>query len=146
MIRMVEMSVRLGISSQRSGIGHKKRARRQRVPRANSVREALARWGSLDQIPWPCNPKKGPSTAIFQVFWLAREPDRAGAIQAFLLQSVFAFALLKLRRTRFALSAPRGCATRSPSGRSVEARPGVEPGKRTLHRPRVGHSATGPIR
>src|SRR5580704_4596825 len=32
------------------------------------------------------------------------------------LQSVFAFALLKLRRTRFALWSSRGCATRSPKG------------------------------
>src|ERR1700722_9489531 len=32
------------------------------------------------------------------------------------IQSVYAFAALKLRRTRFALRALRGCATRSPKG------------------------------
>ena len=38
-------------------------------------------------------------------------------------QSVFAFASLKLRRTpRFALRAPRGCATRSPKGEAWWAR------------------------
>jgi hypothetical protein len=39
---------------------------------------------------------------------------------------VFAFASLKLRRTRFVLSVLRGCATRSPSGRSVVPRGGIE--------------------
>ena len=33
----------------------------------------------------------------------------------------------RLRRTRFALAAPRGCATRSPQGRSVVPLAGIEP-------------------
>src|ERR1700694_1065727 len=38
MIRMVEMSVLLGIKSRGQGIGHKKRARIPRVPLKNSAR------------------------------------------------------------------------------------------------------------
>jgi hypothetical protein len=41
-------------------------------------------------------------------------------------QSAFAFASLKLRRTRFDLTVLRGCATRSPSGRSVVPRGGLQ--------------------
>jgi hypothetical protein len=37
-------------------------------------------------------------------------------------QSVFAFAALKLRRTRFAFCFSRGCATRSPKGEAWWAR------------------------
>ena len=67
---------------------------------------------------------------LFSIFWLgaACEPRRGHAAarlsaQRSSFQSVFAFASLKLRRTpRFALRAPRGCATRSPKGEAWWAR------------------------
>ena len=50
-----------------------------------------------------------------------RSPFRGNSLRKF--QSVYAFAALKLRRTpRFALQAPRGCATRSPKGEAWWAR------------------------
>src|SRR5882724_5703552 len=42
-------------------------------------------------------------------------------------QSLVAFASLRLCRTRSTLTSPRGCATRSPSGRSVVRAAGLEP-------------------
>src|SRR5215207_2437438 len=47
-------------------------------------------------------------------------------------QSVVAFASLRLCRTRFALTVSHGCATRSPSGRSVVRAAGLEPAQRLL--------------
>ena len=53
--------------------------------------------------------------------WLARRPKpQNGEVR---LRSRFA----RLRRTRFALSVLRGCATRSPQGRSVVPLAGIEP-------------------
>jgi hypothetical protein len=52
-----------------------------------------------------------------------RAEARAAGGRPSSLQSVFAFASLKLRRTpRFVLQAPRGCATRSPKGEAWWAR------------------------
>src|SRR6267154_2501379 len=64
MIRMVEISVLLGIKSHGQGTGHKKRARMPRVPRA-SARLVLARRWSLDQIPQPRKDFKGPINRHF---------------------------------------------------------------------------------
>src|SRR5580692_4450333 len=60
MIRMVEMSVLLGIKSRGWQLEnrHKKRARIPRVPQTTCVRQALAREASLDQISQPRNPQK----------------------------------------------------------------------------------------
>src|ERR1700760_4215841 len=66
MIRMVEMSVRLGIRSRKVLNWHKKRARFSRVPWAYSVRRSLARWRSLDQIPEPRNPQNGAINGDFR--------------------------------------------------------------------------------
>src|SRR5580704_5256939 len=54
------------------------------------------------------------------LFW-APEADllhagEACGMRVMPLQSVFAFASLKLHRTRFALRSPHGCATRNPKG------------------------------
>ena len=49
-----------------------------------------------------------------------------------LRQSVFALTSFELRRTRFALRSWRGCATRSPTGRSVVGPAGLEPATRSL--------------
>src|SRR6185437_15512444 len=65
MIRMVEMSVLLGIKSQRLEFGHKKRARMPRVPRAKAPGFPLARRRSLDQIS---QPRKGFRAAINRQF------------------------------------------------------------------------------
>ena len=74
---------------------------------------------------------------LFSMFWLearaasalqsesvaCRAVARAAGGRPSPLQSVFAFASLKLRRTpRFALQAPCGCATRSPKGEAWWAR------------------------
>jgi hypothetical protein len=45
-----------------------------------------------------------------------RKAHVSGAVIPLWRKSVFAFAALKLRRTRFALRTQRGCATRSPKG------------------------------
>src|SRR5258708_28114945 len=65
MIRMVEISVLLGIKSRGQEIGHKKRARLPRVPQARR-QVTLARGWSLDQIP---QPRKGLKAPINRHFW-----------------------------------------------------------------------------
>ena len=73
-------------------------------------------------LNWYFGLRRRPSLASpwRELGWLTRMPH----------QSVFAFAALKLRRTpRFHLPGLRGCATRSPSGRSVVGEAGLEPAK-----------------
>src|SRR5262245_40088277 len=59
MIRMVEMSVRLGIKSHGCGNWAQKKGALAARPLATSVRETLARGCALDQFPHLRNPKKG---------------------------------------------------------------------------------------
>src|ERR1700693_5891329 len=75
MIRMVEMSVLLGIKSHGQGFGHKKRARMLRVPRARARSATLADHAlapgcprarlSLDQIPQPRKGFRAPINRHF---------------------------------------------------------------------------------
>src|SRR5580692_12035259 len=106
MIRMVEMSVLLGIKSRGWQLEnrHKKRARIPRVPRTSSVRQALAREASLDQISQPRNPQK---RAINRQFGGLLGKGWGCWRRC---QSVYAFALLKLRRTRL----PAGSGVAAP--------------------------------
>src|SRR5882757_7354148 len=77
MIRMVEMSVLLGIRSRGLGFGHKKRARMLRVPRAVAPGYPQRAGWSLDQIPHPRNPQKCPINRQFQpVFAASISPAR----------------------------------------------------------------------
>src|ERR1700746_4000667 len=99
MIRMVEMSVRLGIKSRGGQIGHKKRARLPRVP-VGRERVIAARGGSLDQFPQPRYPLKCPSTGNFEQFEPFLSPARGAGLPS--------------------------CS--SQSERRLEARPGFEPG------------------
>src|SRR5215468_5680625 len=65
MIKMVEMSVRLGIKSHGMELGTKK-GRAGRASPCHSVRETLARGWSLDQFPHPRNPQKRAINGEFQ--------------------------------------------------------------------------------
>src|SRR5215468_9742044 len=65
MIKMVEMSVRLGIKSHGMELGTKK-GRAGRASPCHSVREPLARGWSLDQFPHPRNPQKRAINGEFQ--------------------------------------------------------------------------------
>ena len=64
MIRMVEMSVRLGISSRGSRKLGTKKGRADRASLEPKREVSLARGWSLDQIPQSRNPENGPSTGI----------------------------------------------------------------------------------
>src|SRR6476660_631105 len=66
MIRMVEISVLLGIRSRGLDFGHKKRARVLRVPRAVAPGYPRRAGWSLDQIPHPRNPQKQAINGDFQ--------------------------------------------------------------------------------
>src|SRR4051794_39754069 len=129
MIRMVEMSVLLGIRARGQESGTKKgRARRASLKTAlGSTLRAL----SLDQIP---QLRKRFDAGIdrhlemiqpaFAVRATGRQPSPAMARLAEAaeqLQSVYALRATDTLRFRL----ERGCATRSPR-RSVEARPGFE--------------------
>src|SRR5450631_1020732 len=70
MIRMVEISVLLGIKSRGLEIGHKKRARLPRVPQTPALGINLARGWSLDQIPQPRKTLRGPINRHFPAFAL----------------------------------------------------------------------------
>src|SRR6202011_100151 len=109
MIRMVEMSVLLGIKSHGLGIGHKKRAR-GRASLHPKRQVTLARGWSLDQIPQPRKGLKGPINrhldGLYLWSWwgsLAALPSRSCAAQP---------SLFELRRGK---------------QRRLEARPGFEP-------------------
>src|SRR5215468_5680622 len=123
MIRMVEMSVRLGIKAHgMREIGHKKRARWPRVPLPQREGNPRARV-VFRPVSTPAKPPKtGHQRGISgKSEVLAKARLRlAGSGH----RSVFALIAFELRPTRFAPPVRRGCATRSPSGRSVEARPG----------------------
>src|ERR1700716_1989297 len=100
MIRMVEMSVRLGIKSHGQEIGHKKRARSPRVPHNRRWVRPCARV-SLDQIPQLRKAFKAPINRHF---------GRAIALPG-LRRCSSPSAPFGLRRTRFAfgyhVAAPR---------------------------------------
>src|SRR5205823_1037139 len=128
MIRMVEMSVLLGIELTDWILGTKKGRACCASPKPRA-RVTLARGVVFRPDSAPAKPPKAPRQPAFcQGFRPFAESTARLRLRYGLVQSVYAFALLKLRRTRFAPPVPRGCATRSPSGRSVEARPGLEPG------------------
>src|ERR1700760_1030302 len=94
MIRMVEMSVRLGISSQQRLIWAQKKGAHSARPLGQCGREPLARGPSLDQILKPCNPQKGAINRDFPAICLkgqgpafalratARQPSPRSACQA----------------------------------------------------------------
>src|ERR1700732_4722389 len=102
MIRMVEMSVLLGIESRGTGNWAQKKGAHTARPSTPSARLPLRAGWSLEQIPQPRKGLKGPINRHFPSFAL-RATGR--------FQSVYAFAWLKLRRTRFAhrsgVAAPR---------------------------------------
>src|SRR5450631_2103484 len=114
MIRMVEISVLLGIKSRGLEIGHKKRARLPRVPQTPALGINLARGWSLDQIPQPRKVLRGPINRHFPAFAL-----RATARQARLPLVWLA------------------CRAEAATRRRLEARPGFEPGYRAMHCSRV---------
>src|ERR1700712_2297781 len=104
MIRMVEMSVRLGINSHGQEFGHKKRARVPRVPCAGARDRPCARV-SLDQIS---QPRKGFRAAINRQFRGMRAPPSLFELRR---------GSLRLQLARLAEAAER---------RRLEARPGFE--------------------
>src|ERR1700759_4103885 len=101
MIRMVEISVRLGIRSREVAESAQKKGALAARPLSSCVREPLARVGVLDQIPRPCNPQKGAINRDLQRFLRGEE---RGSVR-------LRFRYAQLRRTRFVfrscVAAPR---------------------------------------
>src|SRR4051812_9855567 len=112
MIRMVEISVLLGIRSRGLDFGHKKRARLLRVPRAVAPGYPRRAGWSLDQIPHPRNPQKAPINREIRRNQ-RRLPPPDFALRATARQAVIGWL---------------ACRAEAAEQRRLEARPGFEPG------------------
>src|ERR1700761_8821748 len=87
MIRMVDMSVRLGIRSREGAESAQKKGALFARPLGVQREEGLAREGSLDQIPEPRNPQNGAINGDFQ-----RDLEGEGASRARLRSSSYGVA------------------------------------------------------